>query len=103
MKAILYVYMKEWLLFSDVAAKSIVHGFNFFAYLFTLFGGIISDSYLGKFKTILILSLVYCVGSITVAATSFPEVTGVPPHWWGAMLGLALLAFGTGGIKADLG
>lgn len=99
MKAILYVYLQEWLSFSKTTATTIVHGFNFFAYLFTLVGGIISDSYLGKFKTILYLSIVYCFGSIVMAVTSFPGVTGDPPHWWGCILGLALLAFGTGGIK----
>lgn len=70
-------------------------------------GGIISDTYLGKFKTILILSMVYCVGNIVLSVTALPGVTGgnldaipkVAPHWWGAALGLFLLAVGTGGIK----
>jgi dipeptide/tripeptide permease len=62
-------------------------------------GGIISDSYWGKFKTILILSLVYCLGSIVLAVTSFPALSGHPPKPYGAFIGLSLLAFGTGGIK----
>jgi dipeptide/tripeptide permease len=62
-------------------------------------GGIISDSYWGKFKTILILSIVYCTGSIVLAVSSFPALSGNPHNPWGAILGLALLALGTGGIK----
>lgn len=58
-----------------------------------------SDSLLGKYCTILSLSIVYCFGSIILAATSFPGVTGKTPSPWGCFIGLILLAFGTGGIK----
>lgn len=58
-----------------------------------------SDSWLGKFKTILYLSVVYSLGSLVLALTSFPRITGIPPHWWGAMIGLTLIVIGTGGIK----
>ena len=64
-----------------------------------------SDSYWGKYKTILLLSLVYCAGNITLSLTAIPGTTGGgdtvedPPHWWGCMLGLFLVALGTGGIK----
>lgn len=54
---------------------------------------------LGKYWTILSLSIVYCFGSIILAGTSFPGVTGTPPSAWGCFLGLTLLALGTGGIK----
>lgn len=58
-----------------------------------------SDSWLGKFKTIFYLSCVYALGSVVLAFTSFPRITGSPPHWWGAMIGLGLIVVGTGGIK----
>lgn len=58
-----------------------------------------SDSLLGKYWTILSLSIVYCFGSIILAGTSFPGITGTPPSPWGCFLGLTLLALGTGGIK----
>ncbi len=58
-----------------------------------------SDSWLGKFKTIFYLSIVYSLGSLVLAFTSFPKITGDPPHWWGAMIGLLLIVIGTGGIK----
>ncbi len=37
------------------------------SYMFPLFGGIIADSVWGKYKTILYLSIVYCIGNIVNA------------------------------------
>lgn len=62
-------------------------------------GGILSDTYLGKYRTILYLSLIYVTGSSLMAITSIPGVTGEPPSSWGAILSLLLIAVGTGGIK----
>lgn len=97
MKAILPIYLTSVLRFSEDASTEIIHGFNFFAYFTTLFGGILSDSYLGKFKTILYLSIVYVLGSSMMAATSFP-------NWFlhgvlGLAFGLLGIGVGTGGIK----
>ena len=99
MKAILPIYLTAYLSYSEDRSTTIIHTFNFMAYFFTIFGGIMSDSWLGKFKTILYLSLVYCIGSCVLAGTSFPGLTGNPPSSWGMWLGLVLLSVGTGGIK----
>ena len=61
-----------------------------------------ADSYLGKFQTILYLSIVYCIGNLVLALTSIPGVMGTPPSPWGMILGLALLALGSGGIKPNI-
>lgn len=66
-------------------------------YLCSLFGAVIADSWWGKFKTILVLSCVYAIGSTTVAA-------GSVDHWRlpsreFTLFGLALIAIGSGGIK----
>ena len=101
MKTILHTFFTESLLFSDDSATASVHAFTMLAYFFPLFGAVLSDAYLGKFKTILYLSIVYCFGNLTLSVTAIPGVTnhGDHPHWWGAALGLLLLAIGTGGIK----
>ena len=70
-----------------------------FCYITPLFGGMLADSSLGKFKTILILSVVYCAGTAVMSATAIPGLTGDPPSPAGAMIGLSLIAIGTGGIK----
>ena len=57
---------------------------------FPLFGGYISDRFLGKYRTILYLSIVYCLGHLVLALfeTKF-----------GLFTGLTLVAIGSGGIK----
>ncbi|KAF0989273.1 hypothetical protein HZS_3021 [Henneguya salminicola] len=77
---------------------SIYHGFNMLCYMSPLFGAILSDSYLGRFKTILYLSFIYAVGSIALAITAIPffiKKIGLI----GTLSGLFLIAIGTGGIK----
>ena len=50
MKAILYIYLTQYLLFEASKATAAVHIFVMFAYFTTVFGAILADSYLGKFK-----------------------------------------------------
>lgn len=97
MKAILPLYLTASLGFSQNRATTLIHSFNFSAYFFTLFGGIISDSLLGRYKTILTLSLVYCAGMGVLAGSAVPWIDGVNVAVF--MVGLVLVAFGTGGIK----
>src|SRR5262249_51277712 len=60
-------------------------------YALPMIGAIIADRFAGKFRTILYLSLFYCLGH---AALSGWE------NWLpGIYIGLALIAFGSGGIK----
>jgi len=99
LRAILALYLSTQLNFSEHTATVIVHAFTMGAYTSTLFGGYISDAILGKYRTILYISMIYCVGSIVLSLTAIPGVTGYPPHWWGMALGLTLIALGTGGIK----
>lgn len=98
-KAILALYLKNYLRMSEDTATAMVHAFIFAAYSSPIFGGWLSDSFLGKFWTIFCLALVYSAGNIVTAITAIPGVTGTPPHWWGVAIGLFLVAFGTGGIK----
>ncbi len=100
MKTILPIYLTQWLAFSQNTSTTLIHSFNFGAYFSALLGGILSDNLLGKFRTILYLSIVYAVGSIIMSVSAVPGVMpGDPPHWGGAAVGLLLIALGTGGIK----
>ena len=74
----------------DIANEK-THDFVAMSYLLPLFGGMIADWFWGKYKTILILSIVYCIGSITLALTTNNE-----PLFLGALM---LIALGAGGIK----
>ncbi|EGD75491.1 oligopeptide transporter [Salpingoeca rosetta] len=99
LRAILVLYFTNFFGFSDTRATVLYHVFIMLSYLTTVFGGILADSSLGKFRTILYLSCVYFAGNTVMAVTAIPSVAGDPPNWAGAMIGLLLIAIGTGGIK----
>jgi len=108
MKAILFVYMTQYLLsldgtkdvMSDAEATRNVHLFTSAAYFFPIFGAFISDRFFGKYLTIISLSLVYCLGHVALALgdTQVGALLGVAPRYWLAV-GLSLIAIGSGGIK----
>lgn len=108
MKAILFVYMTQYLMsldgsrdvMSDAVATRNVHLFTSAAYFFPIFGAIVSDRFFGKYMTIISLSIVYCLGHIALAIgdTHVGAMLGISPRYWLA-LGLSLIAIGAGGIK----
>ncbi|KAJ3072490.1 hypothetical protein HDU99_002180 [Rhizoclosmatium hyalinum] len=84
------------------AANEMYHIFQGLAYYTPLVGAVISDSYLDKFKTITILSSVYVFGFLLLTITSWPTIMGVETTMLsrtGPLIGLFLIALGTGGIK----
>ncbi|MEI6036820.1 MAG: POT family MFS transporter [Planctomycetota bacterium] len=109
MKTILVVFMTQHLLSStgrpdfmtETEARESMHLFVASAYFFPIIGGILADAFLGKYLTILMLSLVYCGGHLCLALMDMPEsmlaVTMEPRGW--LLAGLALIAIGSGGIK----
>jgi POT family proton-dependent oligopeptide transporter len=78
-------------------ATQIIHLFKFANYFMPLFGAWLSDKIIGRYHTILWVSLFYCAGHGVLACSDL----GSGPH--GKLLflytGLALIAFGAGGIK----
>jgi POT family proton-dependent oligopeptide transporter len=98
MRAILVIFMTKFLmnangeldLMTDEQAKAWFHGFVTAVYFFPIFGAIISDAFFGKYRTIMALSIVYCLGHLTLA---------IDDTRTGLALGLALIAIGSGGIK----
>lgn len=96
-KTILPLYLTTKLGMTDNGATSVIHAFVCLAYFTPLFGGWLSDSKIGKFWTILWLSLVYCVGQILIAVTAAPGLEATAKA--GLAVGLLLVAVGTGGIK----
>ncbi|HEX4335519.1 MAG TPA: hypothetical protein VH062_06365 [Polyangiaceae bacterium] len=99
MRAILYVYMANSLYprYAEYASRSAdlatahYHLFSAGVYACPMVGAIIADRYLGKYLTILELSVVYCLGHAVLSLTEGSLV--------GLWFGLALLAVGSGGIK----
>lgn len=96
-------------------AAILVFLFEGTCYLTPVLGAIVADSFLGRYKTILVFSSIYFVGMVMLALTSFlPGLT--PPHdgegtalyeassWQYATFftALGVVAVGTGGIKPNV-
>ena len=96
MKSILVIYMTQYLFqqgennITEENAKIYFHLFSSAVYFFPVIGALISDIFFGKFKTIIFLSIVYCLGHFVLA---------VDPSKLGLAIGLSLIAIGSGGIK----
>ena len=88
--AILTIYMTQFLRVGDADATTYHSLFKSGAYFSPLIGAVVSDVFWGKFRTIMTFSMVYCAGCAVLALV--PGSTGL-------LLGLFMVAFGTGGIK----
>ncbi|MBI3551487.1 MAG: POT family MFS transporter [Elusimicrobia bacterium] len=91
MRSILVIFMVTQLMIPEPEAKATFHLFVSAVYFTPVIGGWISDRFWGKYKTIMRLSFVYCLGHAVLA---------VRDDRAGLYLGLALIAIGAGGIKA---
>ena len=98
MKCILVIFMTQHLMgregldvMSKPEAMFWYHLFTAGVYFLPFFGAILSDAVLGKYRTILSLSLVYCLGHFAL----FLDDTRV-----GLCVGLVLISIGGGGIKS---
>ncbi len=103
MKAILAVFMVKYLHLmdggtgggmSEARATEYVHLFNGVVYLTPFIGALLADAFFGKYRTIIWLSVVYCMGHLALACMGG---FGASP-WW-LFAGLGLIALGSGGIK----
>ena len=97
MRALLTVYMTDKLKYTDGEAFTLFHLFVFLAYFMPIFGSILSDQFIGKFNTIVSLSMVYVVGHIIKTVGSVESYA--MPHEELCIIGLVIIAIGTGGIK----
>ena len=49
------------------------HTFIFLSYFTSLFGAFLADSFLGKFRTIFYISIIYAIGQVILAAGAVPN------------------------------
>jgi proton-dependent oligopeptide transporter, POT family len=103
MRAILVVFMTKylWLMdseagspMSNAEATSHYHQFVAWVYFTPLLGALLSDIFLGKYRTIMLLSLLYCAGHAALACMG---MVGNSATW--LMAGLVMICLGSGGIK----
>lgn len=77
---------------AEAHANASTHFFVMLAYALPFVGGIVADWFTGKYKIILYISLVYCLGHLFLAMFD-TNLTGFTA-------GLVLVAIGAGGIKS---
>ncbi|XP_063103030.1 solute carrier family 15 member 1 [Cavia porcellus] len=108
MRALLVLYFRNFIGWDDDLSTAIYHTFVALCYLTPILGALIADSWLGKFKTIIWLSIVYTIGQGVISISSINDLTdhnhdgtpnNMPVHVSLSMIGLILIALGTGGIK----
>lgn len=93
LRAILTLYFVS-IGYSEAGAVSLFAYTSALAYFMPLLGGMVADFFLGRYRTILIFSLVYILGTslLAVSAAYGGGATG-------ASVALLLISVGTGGIK----
>jgi proton-dependent oligopeptide transporter, POT family len=106
MKSVLTVFMAHYLLdrsgvlapMNENQAYMYSHFFVLGVYALPVLGAILADGFLGKYRTILSLSLVYCLGNLTLACMATQWGIAVGQRTMLA-IGLFLICLGAGGIK----
>ena len=100
MKAGLAIFLANYLghlggeSLTETQATVYVSTFTAAVYFTPFFGAIISDWFWGKYRTIITLSIVYCLGHLCLA---FMGLGGMVELW--LLAGLGLISIGAGGIK----
>lgn len=100
MRSILTLYMIHELGLTKAHSVSIMHGFIALIYTMPLVGGWIADRYLGRYRTILYVSLFYCLGHGVLAGADLFD--SVEARRWVLYAGLLIIALGAGGIKPSV-
>lgn len=98
MRCILVVFMTQYMMdgmgnadyMTETEANEWYHSFVKYVYFTPIIGALIADVFLGKYRTILYLSIVYCLGHFVLALDETRN---------GLFWGLTLIAIGAGGIK----
>lgn len=96
-RTILYIFFTSFLKLEKDTATALYHAFICLCYFTPIFGAILADGFIGLYKTILYLSMVYAGGEVILTLTSMGPLGA--PNLYGPLIGLILAAIGTGGIK----
>lgn len=99
-KAILVLFFTDGLSLSESKATSLYHVFTFFATTFTILGAFLSDYVCGRYRSILIFSIIFLGGATLLSATAYPIPIGMPGV--GSAIGLFLISLGFGSIQSNL-
>lgn len=83
-------------------ATGLTNLFTFWCYGTPILGAIVSDQYLGKYKTILYSAFIYVIGVFILFCTSLPSAIEHGAALGGLIAAMAFIGLGTGGIKSNV-
>ncbi|KAF7874202.1 hypothetical protein EAF04_002874 [Stromatinia cepivora] len=76
--------------------------FSMWCYFTPIFGAIVADQYLGRFKAICYFAIVYMVGLLVLVLTSLPISLENGAGLGGFIAAILIIGVGTGGIKSNV-
>ncbi|KAF7946917.1 uncharacterized protein EAE97_004166 [Botrytis byssoidea] len=76
--------------------------FSMWCYFTPIFGAIVADQYLGRFKAICYFAVVYMVGLLVLVLTSLPVSLENGAGLGGYIAAILIIGIGTGGIKSNV-
>ena len=106
---VFFTYMRSMLELEQSVSNALYNVFNFWAYGSCLIGGYIADTYLGRVSTIMLFSLFYVLGLVSLLLSALPQTWKDYPDnpddgfaIYGFITAIVFLGLGTGGIKANV-
>lgn len=76
--------------------------FTFWCYITPILGAVIADQFWGKYRTILVFSIIYLLGLIILTLTSIPPAIASGASFPGYIVAIIIVGLGTGGIKSNV-
>ncbi|KAJ9084275.1 hypothetical protein DSO57_1026149 [Entomophthora muscae] len=105
LKPLVFIFLMNVAGLDQTTAKSQFHVWVSLTNLFPILGAAFLDSYFGKYKTILIMSVIYLIGTYSLSVLSIEGMlyaSGKIPEW-PIKISLYLVGIGAGGVKPCVG
>ncbi|VVC33647.1 Proton-dependent oligopeptide transporter family,Major facilitator superfamily domain [Cinara cedri] len=98
-KAIMVLHLTSELNYTQDDSMMIFHSFMLMSYLMPLCGAIFADSYWGKYKTLIRLSVVYAIGNVILTGSTMADNFSFDTQRYITIAALLIISIGNGGIK----
>ncbi|GAB1216767.1 hypothetical protein ATERTT37_005985 [Aspergillus terreus] len=86
----------------EATATNIVNAMMAAGYLATIPAAAVADTWLGRYRTILISAIIQLCGSLLLFATSFPRAVEAGATEGGLATAIVFIALGSGGVRSSV-